>query len=498
MKTLVGTDLLLYHLLKTDFVDGINLAFRWIRLLNDVKCIDVSSIAILTHFMPTAILKNLQDFVLIEHIPPKSRAIKELEALLPQFPEKDRKGALSLLAQLNCVDNGVVDFMITENPLTLDFAKFLHLDDRVYTIEDFIEKCTAEHRDLDTLKGMIVKKVKFGELSIGDPFFDTFKEEYQPYYLDWFRKKADNDVFVSQNQENHVLALLKLKTEDEKENYDDIFPRFKPAKRLKISSFKVEYTGHKLGERFMRIIFDQALAAKVNEIYVTIFDTSKPRRRLMDMISRWGFEKKGVKNGKELVYVRDFSKCLQGDLCKDFPFHKFENTVFIIPIYKNYADELLPSTNERMNIADIEPYKNAIRKVLVLHADNMNLQRGSILLFYQKTREEEKRGIIAVGVVEDVFRGLDTEKKFILRCRKRSILDDTHLKDCWKINKEKTVVVNFLYNYYFNKGSISRTTIERAGIDTKQLESQRAFQISREQFDTIIEGTEYEKDIIVH
>ena len=66
--------------------------------------------------------------------------------------------------------------------------------------------------------------------------------------------------------------MLKLKIEDVDEDYSDIIPLFPKAKRLKICSLKVDYTGEKLGERFMRIIFDHALENKVDEIYVTIFN----------------------------------------------------------------------------------------------------------------------------------------------------------------------------------------------------------------------------------
>ena len=66
-----------------------------------------------------------------------------------------------------------------------------------------------------------------------------------------------------------VLGFLYLKTEGVDENYSDIVPPFKPMRRLKVGTFKVESTGFRLGERFVKIIFDNALQRNVDEIYVT-------------------------------------------------------------------------------------------------------------------------------------------------------------------------------------------------------------------------------------
>lgn len=47
--------------------------------------------------------------------------------------------------------------------------------------------------------------------------------------------------------------------------------------------------GFRLGERFMKIIFDNALKNKVDEIYVTVFDKRDEQRRLIDLLEQWGF-----------------------------------------------------------------------------------------------------------------------------------------------------------------------------------------------------------------
>ena len=77
-----------------------------------------------------------------------------------------------------------------------------------------------------------IKKVLLGDLDINDVFFNSFKEDY-PEYEEWFfRKKNDTVSVIMEN--NKIKALLKLKIENETEDYSNIIPDFKPKKRLKI------------------------------------------------------------------------------------------------------------------------------------------------------------------------------------------------------------------------------------------------------------------------
>ena len=92
-----------------------------------------------------------------------------------------------------------------------------------------------------------------------------------------------------------MLGFLYLKVEDEAEDYSIISPIFKPKRRLKIGTFKVEATGFRLGERFLKIIFDNALKGNVDEIYTTMFDERAELNALAYLLIRWGFEKYGQK-----------------------------------------------------------------------------------------------------------------------------------------------------------------------------------------------------------
>ena len=71
--------------------------------------------------------------------------------------------------------------------------------------------------------------------------------------------------------------------------------------------------GFKLGERFLKIIFDNALRQNAEEIYVTIFPTTAGQQRLVKLLQDFGFVEHGTKAGpygKELVLVRSMKQVI--------------------------------------------------------------------------------------------------------------------------------------------------------------------------------------------
>ncbi len=84
---------------------------------------------------------------------------------------------------------GRVDALITEDKQLLNKASLLGISDRVYTIDAFLEKVTAENPELADYKVLSVQKSLFGNLDLSDDFFASFKEGY-PSYEKWFNKEA--------------------------------------------------------------------------------------------------------------------------------------------------------------------------------------------------------------------------------------------------------------------------------------------------------------------
>lgn len=151
----------------------------------------------------------------------------------------------------------------------------------------------------------MITKVKMKDLNIDDPFFDTLKKDY-PNFEEWFNKKALKDCYCYQ-ENNQLLALLLLKVE-ENEDYSDIKPQMKSNKKLKVSTFKVDIKGKRIGTQFMKIIREQAIISSADEIYVTIFDNSEGKKELIRYLEKFGFRYFGMKNEKESVYIKDVQK----------------------------------------------------------------------------------------------------------------------------------------------------------------------------------------------
>src|SRR5690606_29348671 len=148
--------------------------------------------------------------------------------------------------------------------------------------------------------------------------------------------------------------------------------------------------GYKIGERFLKIIFDNALAQKANEIYVTIFDKTTEHERLIALLEEWGFKYHGTKTtptGDEKVFVREFNRDAAISIENPkatFPYISKESDVYIVPIYPAYHTELFPDsilkTESPKEFVENEPHRNALSKVYISRSHKRNLKSGDIIV----------------------------------------------------------------------------------------------------------------------
>ena len=190
-----------------------------------------------------------------------------------------------------------VDILITEDRGIHRKAARLGLAGRVFTIDAFLEKVTAENPTLADYKVLSVKKVLFGDVESRRIRSSTRSATDYPGFDKWFNRKADETAYVCTSEAGEIVAFLYLKREGADEDYSDIEPPFKRAQRMKIGTFKVISNGYKLGERFLKIVFDNALRYNVSAIYVTIFRRTVDQYRLIRMLEDWGFVHHGTKSG---------------------------------------------------------------------------------------------------------------------------------------------------------------------------------------------------------
>jgi hypothetical protein len=280
--------------------------------------------------------------------------------------------------------------------------------------------------------------------------------------------------------------------ENESENYSDIEPNFKRKKRLKIGTLKVVSNGFKIGERFLKIIFDNALRYAVSEIYVTIFDKRQEQLRLITLIEDWGFQYYGIKKtktGDEKVYTKNFEKTQKINLLqpkKTFPFSSIESKIYIVPIYPEYHTELFPDsilkTESPKNFTEHKPHRNALSKVYISRSHFKDLKSGDIIVFYM-TGSIHKGVVTTYGIVESVILNIPDVNTFIKLCRKRSVFDDEGLKKFWNYYPNlKPFIVNFLYTYSYRKRP-NLKWLNQNGIIPDIHDMPRGFrEISREDF----------------
>lgn len=500
MKALLDTNIIIHREANKIVSQDIGILYRWLDRGQYTKCIHSATIEEVkknpNKETVDLFLVKLESYEVIDIPSPLQDEVKKVS---DQLDTTDNDKVDTVL--LNEVFVGRVDILITEDKKIHKKALELGIQDKVFTIDSFLEKTFAEHPELVNYKVLNVQKLKFGKIDLNDTFFDSLKEDYVGFDK-WFIKKYDEEAYITINSNNGMLlSFLYLKVEDENENYSNINPLFLPKRRLKIGTFKVISNGFRLGERFVKIIFDNALKNHVQEIYVTIYDKRPEQRRLIDLLEQWGFVLWGTKGEGELVYVRDFSPKFDIENLKAcFPYISKGKNAYIVPIYPEYHTELLPdsilNTESPEEFIEDFPHRNCINKVYVSRAMEPYPSVGDILVFY-RTGGYYKSVVTTIGEVLEVKTNFQDENDFILYCRKKSVYPEQALREMWRYPARKPFVVNFLYDYSFPH----RINMKEL-IDLKVLtginDAPRGFKpITKEQFEIILKETRSDESFIV-
>jgi predicted nucleic acid-binding protein len=422
MRVLLDTNILIHREARTVVRDDIGTLFRWLDELKYGKCVHPGSLAEIKKHFDAEVVRTLT-IKLGSYSVLKTLAKDTPEILALRVKDKSDNDALdtSLLAELMA---GRVDALITEDRGIHAKSKRLGISAAVFTIDSFLEKVTAENPSLADYKVLAVKKAYFGDINLSDPFFNSFREDYVGFDH-WFNRKADETAYLCTAEDDTIAAFLYVKREGKSEDYPDISPRFDRATRLKIGTFKVISNGFKLGERFLKIIFDNALQYEVEQIYVTAFRRTPEQDRLIRLLEDWGYLYYGTKvsqSGTEQVYVRDFSPRFDRiDPRRTYPFLSRNRKKFIVPIYPEYHTELLPdsilNTESPDDFVENRPNRNAISKVYVSRSYERGLRSGDTIVFYRTSSGKGPAHYTSVattlGVVQDVVTNIQSKTAFI-------------------------------------------------------------------------------------
>ncbi len=302
----------------------------------------------------------------------------------------------------------------------------------------------------------VISVKKFKDVNIDDPFFESLKGAYNEF-PDWFARKADEDAYVSYSPSGGLQAFLYLKPE--KGPLEDLDPQLDVPACLKVGTFKVDAHGTKLGERFVKIITDTALAQGLRVAYVTIFPEHEP---LIHILETFGFEKWGTKtgpNGTEDVYVKDM-RDLTGDLLLDYPIvdsrgHK----KWMMSIRSDFHTDLFPDSilrTESPTMLQDTSHTNGIHKVYVgAYLDFPQVSPGDCLVIYRCVEKDIKKpawyGSVATSlcVVKEInpARNFTSAENFIDYCKKHSVFNESNLRS--RYANPRTHAVLMTYNLAF-------------------------------------------------
>ncbi len=358
---------------------------------------------------------------------------------------KDENDAIDdiILNEIYC---GNADILITEDKKIKQKSLSLNIANKVQTIEEFIYKNRlikkVNHNILD------IFKVKMKDLDIEDSFFDDLKINYSGFES-WFRRKGEEEAYCYK-ENGKLLALLFLKNEEVgDDDYSDIKPRLRMNRKLKISTFKVDVKGKKIGERFMKIIFDQARYSFAKEVYVTIFANDDNKRNLIAYLEKFGFKYWGIKGEKELVYVRLMKKEMDiSSPLRSYPYINSQNDTYVLAINPRYHTYLLPDSKLKREV-----YKNqnvsveyAINKYYISHAGFLEKPKiGDNIVFYRTKQgnipAKYSSVITTIGIVTNIIIPTNAEELCKV-VKNKSVFTEQELKNSYK---SSTYIIEFAY-----------------------------------------------------
>lgn len=312
---------------------------------------------------------------------------------------------------------------------------------------------------------------KFGEIDLSDSFFDSLKSDYGEFEH-WFTRKADDFAYVFSGDAGEIDGFLYLKMENGA--VDDVEPPLPPACRVKVGTLKINPHGTRLGERFLKKIFDHAVTRAAKEIYVTVFEK---HAALVSLFQRYGFEQRASKttlNGTELVLVKVMGN-VDGGVLERYPLVAAGgNSMYLLSLYPQWHTRLLPDSilnNEDASIVQDVSHTNSIHKVYLASMRGMeNLRQGDVILIYRTsdgTGPAHYRSVAtSVCVIEEYrnIRSFSSRDEFMAYCAPYSVFSAAELNDFWD-RKRYPHVVRFTYNFALPKRVTRGKMIENLGFD---------------------------------
>ena len=357
------------------------------------------------------------------------------------------------------VYSGRTDFLITEDKGILRKAEKLYLRGRVMTIEEFVHLMEKANPSLTDYEVLSIKKDKIGTLEVSDPFFDSLREDYGYTDFDaWLNRKSGEEAYIFKDREGALQGFLYLKKEGEEEPFKGFDKPMKRQSWLKVGTFKSASKGLHVGERFLKIIFDNALSFDVDGIYVTLFEDKRDGvKALMGLMTKWGFVPYCHKDNGELVLVKDMRNYDpdKGPMF-NFPLTKPGCSYGFLPIEPEWHGKLFPDLhlrNEDMSLYEKEPCSYATEKIYVCGWRDLKAKPGDLVFIYRKGEGWPKKYhsvVSGLAIIEEILYPR-SEEEYLGLVKNKSVFTEDELKSFYRESKYRTVVKLLFLKPFRNK-----------------------------------------------
>ena len=345
---------------------------------------------------------------------------------------------------LYAVYRDCVTYLITNDKKLKNKAQKIGLSDRVFGIEDAIVKFKPlEEKEVRT--PAFINYEYLYNIEIEDDFFDSLKADYKGFE-NWYKKKSREGsmAYITRYPDKKIGSFLMLKVENESEDYSEFKEPLKKGIHLKVATFKVANTGNKIGESYIKIMVEEALKNKVDDIYVTVF---KKQKELIKLFFEYGF----IKNTTKMTEKADGSLEEELVLVKSMHDNTYPNfdwanrDTFIVPIKQKYHEKLFPESEplNQLSFEDLQgvnTYSHTIKKAYICKSPTQQIKPGDILLFYAS---ESKRSITTIGIVDNVFSKFATPEDLYALATKRTVYSLEEIKSNFD-----TSLKLILFKYY--------------------------------------------------
>ncbi|MBC7553021.1 MAG: hypothetical protein H7257_03480, partial [Taibaiella sp.] len=204
MKVLLDTNIIKHREASKGINPDIGILFYWLDKLNATKCIHPITIQELNRNVDAGTVKSM-GIKIANYFTLKTQApfVGEIKRISDLIDKNDNDINHSKI--LGEVYAGRVDYLISEDKKIHHKAGLLKISEKVFKIDTFLEKVTAENPNLIDYKVLAVKKQFFGEVNLSDSFFDSFREDYLGFDK-WFNKKSDEIAYVC--YQNEILSAF--------------------------------------------------------------------------------------------------------------------------------------------------------------------------------------------------------------------------------------------------------------------------------------------------